>query len=347
MADEQYRWLDRETAELLLRGESLEAVDAAARDQAERLAKTLESLTPEQPADAELPGEATALAAFRAARAGADRHLDGRTSDLDGDDRPVRGHDAGVVALGVLDGGARRTRWGRPARYGLVSALAACMVGGVAFAATSGILPTPFGGHGPGPAASVSAASPGRPLTSPTPNGVLGAPTPDDSTGGSPAAGTPSGTPSDTPSATPGAEAGAWWLRQAPSACRDVLGGKDLDAHRRQALENAAGGATPDRVRRYCANVLGNRGTARDGQDNGHGRGHEGDGGGNGGNGQGNGANGQGDQGGRGGGEGDGNHIGPGGAQTSFAPQLPGRLLTTRNPAPSSAPTPSPTYSTL
>ncbi|MDF3149711.1 hypothetical protein PBV88_53320, partial [Streptomyces sp. T21Q-yed] len=65
MADEQYRWLDRETAERLLRGESLEAVDAADRDQAEQLAKTLESLTVEPPlSSAELPGEAAALAAF-------------------------------------------------------------------------------------------------------------------------------------------------------------------------------------------------------------------------------------------------------------------------------------------
>ncbi|EGX54587.1 hypothetical protein SZN_37201, partial [Streptomyces zinciresistens K42] len=70
MADEQYRWLDRETAERLLRGESLEAVDPADRDQAERLAKTLEALTAEPSLNStELPGEAAALAAFRMARA--------------------------------------------------------------------------------------------------------------------------------------------------------------------------------------------------------------------------------------------------------------------------------------
>ncbi|MEU7050301.1 hypothetical protein [Streptomyces eurythermus] len=34
MADEQDKWLDRGTAERLLRGESLEAVDPSARDQA-------------------------------------------------------------------------------------------------------------------------------------------------------------------------------------------------------------------------------------------------------------------------------------------------------------------------
>lgn len=70
MADERYRWLDLETAERLLRGESLEAVDEAARDQAERLAKTLDALTVEPaPTSDGLPGEEAALAAFRKVRA--------------------------------------------------------------------------------------------------------------------------------------------------------------------------------------------------------------------------------------------------------------------------------------
>ncbi|MYS30821.1 hypothetical protein GTW38_28660, partial [Streptomyces sp. SID7804] len=70
MADEQNRWLDRGTAERLLSGEPPEAADPAARDQAERLAGTLRALSAPQPsADEELPGEAAALAAFRAARA--------------------------------------------------------------------------------------------------------------------------------------------------------------------------------------------------------------------------------------------------------------------------------------
>ena len=64
MADE-YRWLDRETAERLLRGESPDdAVDSTTRDQAERLARTLDALsalsaqaTPVNESE-ELPGEA-------------------------------------------------------------------------------------------------------------------------------------------------------------------------------------------------------------------------------------------------------------------------------------------------
>ncbi|MCZ9348214.1 hypothetical protein NGM36_00020, partial [Streptomyces mutabilis] len=70
MADEQDRWLDRETAEILLRGESLEAVDPAARERAERLVEALGALaSPPVPTSGELPGEAAALAAFRKVRA--------------------------------------------------------------------------------------------------------------------------------------------------------------------------------------------------------------------------------------------------------------------------------------
>ncbi|MEU8033735.1 hypothetical protein AB0C13_34835, partial [Streptomyces sp. NPDC049099] len=69
MADEQDKWLNRETAERLLRGEPLEAVDASARDQAERLSRALGALAAEAaPASGELPGEQAALAAFRKAR---------------------------------------------------------------------------------------------------------------------------------------------------------------------------------------------------------------------------------------------------------------------------------------
>ncbi|EHN77872.1 hypothetical protein SMCF_2599, partial [Streptomyces coelicoflavus ZG0656] len=73
MADEQDEWLDRETAELLLRGESpegLESTDPATRDRAGRLVAALGALSaPPVPADGELPGEAAALAAFRKVRA--------------------------------------------------------------------------------------------------------------------------------------------------------------------------------------------------------------------------------------------------------------------------------------
>ncbi|MER6694839.1 hypothetical protein ABT329_38990, partial [Streptomyces minutiscleroticus] len=72
MADEQDKWLNREAAERLLRGEPLECADAAVRARADRLAGTLRALaagTP--PTGPELPGEAAAVAAFRQARTGA------------------------------------------------------------------------------------------------------------------------------------------------------------------------------------------------------------------------------------------------------------------------------------
>ncbi len=70
MADEQYRWLDSDTAERLLSGESPDVVEPADRERAARLAHTLGSLTSAGPQDgAELPGEAAALAAFRKVRA--------------------------------------------------------------------------------------------------------------------------------------------------------------------------------------------------------------------------------------------------------------------------------------
>ncbi|WP_055493295.1 hypothetical protein [Streptomyces sp. TP-A0356] len=73
MADEQYRWLDRDAAERLLRGEPLDAVDDETRARAAALAEALAALsaTP-PPTSAELPGEAAALAAFRAARTSRD-----------------------------------------------------------------------------------------------------------------------------------------------------------------------------------------------------------------------------------------------------------------------------------
>ncbi|MFY4717689.1 hypothetical protein [Streptomyces sp. LaBMicrA B280] len=80
MADEQDTWLNPETAERLLAGEPLEAVDPATRDQAERLARVLGALSAQAtPAAVELPGEQAALAAFRKAREAA---ADERTAAL-------------------------------------------------------------------------------------------------------------------------------------------------------------------------------------------------------------------------------------------------------------------------
>ncbi|MEU0437322.1 hypothetical protein ABZ153_38105 [Streptomyces sp. NPDC006290] len=364
MADEQYRWLDRDAAERLLRGEPLEAVDAGTREQADRLAEALDTLAAEPKLSSdELPGEAAALAAFRKARAGGD----GAAAQLGHGGRARSGAhaaDAGLVRIGRPGAHGRRTRWGRPTRFGLAAVLAVGMVGGVAVAAGTGVLPTPFTREHPGPAATATAVrTPDRPLVSASPSpevsGGIGSmvPVPDGPSGGpsgdasSPAdSGTDYASGLPRPDSTGSADRTREWWARTRSYCRDVLDGKDLDADRRRALEHVAGGGR--RVKLYCSGVLG-RGLGS-GSDDGTGNG-TGDGGEQG-SGQGSDQGGQGDQGGdRGGDDGDGHHIGPrdndprsnGGISTpsalypgpaAFRPAVP-----TRSPLPS--PTPSPTPS--
>ncbi|MCX5376365.1 hypothetical protein [Streptomyces sp. NBC_00091] len=73
MADEHNAWLDRATADELLRGgvpgPDGPGADPRARAEAARLRAALDALAPPRPTGAELPGEEAALAAFRAARA--------------------------------------------------------------------------------------------------------------------------------------------------------------------------------------------------------------------------------------------------------------------------------------
>ncbi|MER7057272.1 hypothetical protein [Streptomyces sp. NPDC000351] len=273
MADEQDRWLDRETAEILLRGEAPEAVGPAARDRAERLARALSALSaPPVPNSAELPGEAAALAAFREVRA--ERAAAGAGGpDAPGHGAAPRLSDAGLVRIGPRGDGARRPRWGRPLRLGLAAALTVGMVGSVAVAAGTGVLPTPFDGAEPEPGATVSAAaSPERPLVSPSPptgvrgGSTLGGPTsgtPDrggarDDAGGGTAEDRDSGSASDD--RADGSRGGRPGLA---ASCRDVGVGKELEGTRRRALKEAAGGSS--RVGKYCRNLLaGTDGAAQD-----------------------------------------------------------------------------------
>ncbi|MEU9664954.1 hypothetical protein AB0E25_05080 [Streptomyces bobili] len=254
------RWLNRETAERLLTGEAVDnAVAPVHRAEADRLARTLGALAAMSaaapvPDDEELPGEAAALAAFRKTHADrADRAADGRPGFAPGpgsSSRPVPpAADAGVVRIGgrTPSYGRRRSRWSRPARLGLAAALTVGMVGGVAVAAGTGLLPTPFDDAEPGPAASVSAAAtpgPDRPLVSPPPEAPPG--------GGAGSA-APDGDARTTPA--PGVPGSADDLSQ---ACRDKGTGRALGAERRRALERAAGGSA--RVPAYCVGLLGYRG---------------------------------------------------------------------------------------
>ncbi|MFI5677992.1 hypothetical protein [Streptomyces cellulosae] len=272
MADEQYRWLDRETAERLLSGESLEGVGTAARDQAERLAKTLDALTVEPaPISGELPGEAAALAAFRKARV--DR-VDDWVSDRAGE-RAASGHrsgdrtaDAVLVRIGGPERGGPRPRRGRTVRFGLAAALAVGMVGGVA--AGTGLLPTRFGETEPDPTASVSAAAtPNGPAVSPS-SGTTprDEPSSDAGTGPGGSHDTADGGSSPTPGATSGSEGrtgrpGRAWPGALP-ACRDMRDGKGLAAGRRHTLEFAAGGSLY--VKKYCKELLAGSSSGNDGK---------------------------------------------------------------------------------
>ncbi|WP_406439776.1 hypothetical protein OHB00_31730 [Streptomyces sp. NBC_00631] len=353
MADE-YKWLNRVTADRLLRGESLEAVDPSARDQAERLARTLGELSPRAtPATAELPGEEAALAAFRKARESAEDARTAVAARTGAAARPGKGGrdaDAGLFRIAT---GARPSRgpgWARPARLGLAAALTAGMLGGVAVAAGTGVLPTPFDDNRPGPAASVSAAgTPARPQSSQSPESLLGGETGTPATGAasggsgqsSPA---PSGRSKTRDTGSPGTPAGGW--SGALTSCRAIQDGKSLGAGSRRALEGLAGGA--GRVSKFCKAVLGTGLNGEDGVSGDDKGGDIGQGGQNDGQGDNTGPGGDGDgrpgrgvdgTGSTGGGKGNDHHqdgmATP--APTGFAPLLPNRPATS----------PSPTYSAL
>ncbi|MFB8141203.1 hypothetical protein [Streptomyces parvus] len=168
MADEHYEWLDKDAAERLLRGEPVVPVGDEARTDAFRLAEALGAARAGLRAPAgELPGEDAVLAAFRQAGhgSGADR-LAGRAAGAAVPGRPGQLH---TVHLGSAPAAtpARRPRWSRPVRFGLVASLAGCALGGVAVAAGTGVFTGTFGGQGsPTPASSVSAAVTPGPLIS-------------------------------------------------------------------------------------------------------------------------------------------------------------------------------------
>ncbi|MEU9224615.1 hypothetical protein AB0D40_09630 [Streptomyces massasporeus] len=264
MADEQYRWLDRETAERLLSGEPPGAVEGAGRDQAEHLARTLGALSATPPlTSGELPGEAAAMAAFRKARA--ERADAAAVLAATGGSDAAGVPDAGLVRIGTPGdsgtGPSRPPRWARPARLALAAVLAVGMVGGAALAAGSGALRAPFGGDEPNPGASVSASvtHPERPLVSPSPSDAAqGGSTPDDTPGGSSRGGAGGqNRDEERHDAAPkpdGRKDGSGDHRgEITAACRDLRDGKRLDPDRRRALRDAANGL---RVWKYCKGVL-------------------------------------------------------------------------------------------
>ncbi|MFJ9406226.1 hypothetical protein [Streptomyces sp. NPDC101393] len=278
MADDRYDWLDKDAAERLLRGDPVSARDG---DGAHELRQLLDAAAAVgaagRPAPTELPGEGAALAAFRKAGPGA------------GDGARTRTSGAVVPTVHTTRPGgiAERTRLGRPFRHGFAVALAVCAIGGVAVAAGTGVLPTPFQGVGadPEPAATISAAeTPGTLQTQEpdtqtgTESGIPSSPgaTPgQDPTGrhGTPAPGG-HGTPGHD--GAPGAPSGAPGHEGTPGGagdpdsgrnhgdrkkfvlalCRDYESGKrgEMDRTTRRRLERAAGG--PAKVHAFCRKFL-------------------------------------------------------------------------------------------
>ncbi|MDX2675563.1 hypothetical protein [Streptomyces soliscabiei] len=268
MADKQDRWLDRETAERLLRGESPgHGLEGPAEEQAERLARTLAALSAPAaeplPADEELPGEAAALAAFRKTHADRADLARGATAGLAGEAGgagEAHAVDVGLVRIvgGVREAG-RRPRRIRPARLGLAAALAVGVLGGVAVG--TGVLPSPFDGAEPAHPSVSAPALPERPLVPPSPDASGGAApstTPEGGTGGpggtGGAAGKGAGNGTADDDATAGPDLRGVWPGGVTSSCRDLSTGKTLDAGRRRTLENLAGGSK--RVPTFCAGVL-------------------------------------------------------------------------------------------
>jgi hypothetical protein len=252
MADERFEWLDKDTADRLLRGEPVVAVDDHVRAQAARLHAALDSAARPAgyPENGELPGEKAAVEAFRRAA-------------------EVKSDALGPVRLRTAPARSRAAGlWYRPVRFGLAAAVAACTLSGVAVAAGTGLLPSPFSSPAPRPASSVSAtASPG-PL-SPTGSGTSTVPGANAGNGaagqqdhprqhpeyGSAGPGSPSGT-SGPNRRSPGRDAYGKADGVFPKlleACSRYRAGR-VDEDRRHTLETQAGGAS--KVGQFCDRVL-------------------------------------------------------------------------------------------
>ncbi|MFJ9415822.1 hypothetical protein ACIRPT_16830 [Streptomyces sp. NPDC101227] len=276
MADDRYEWLDNDAAERLLRGDAVSAPDGDGARELQQLLDAAAAAAAGPAQSAELPGEAAAMAAFRRAQHGSGA-------------RPRRRVTAGRVpdSRTTRPGGvAERTRLARPFRRGFAVALAVCAIGGVAVAAGTGVLPTPFrGGGDPEPAASVSAAETPGTLESPPsgtetdgpasrlPSGSPGSgksrrpetPAPGGSHGGSPPATTGPGRGNggedgsgqgDDGKNKPGKESRK---RLILTLCREYESGKGgMDPLTRRRLERAAGGA--EKVHAFCRKYLAGQG---------------------------------------------------------------------------------------
>ncbi|MFG3115236.1 hypothetical protein ACGF4C_12605 [Streptomyces sp. NPDC048197] len=266
MADDRYDWLDKDTAERLLRGERVGSPYDAGAQELEQLLAAAAAVGARAPEAAPLPGEEDAVAAFRRAVPYGSGARSAR-----------RGSDAAVPTVHAADV-AERTRFARPFRRGFAVALAACAIGGVAVAAGAGVLPGPFrGGEEPGPGSSASSARTPGPLATTEPgeaqtDGTTGS-TPDATHGGTSTAPSDTATPGASPGATgvpgsgtPGRHGDQGGKKTDPgrgakkklllTLCQEYeSGNRDrMDRDKRQRLERRAGGA--DNVHTFCRAYL-------------------------------------------------------------------------------------------
>lgn len=156
MADEHNAWLDKAAADELLcpgTGPVASGADPRARAEAARLRAALDALTPSRPAVGELPGEAAAVAAFRAARAARPEAVR-PGAQAPGEAREQLVDLAPIPRVRI----PAQRRGGAPVRFGLAAALAGVAVGGIAAAAAGGLFDrVTHHTAGPAPAVSISA----------------------------------------------------------------------------------------------------------------------------------------------------------------------------------------------
>ncbi|BDM72665.1 hypothetical protein HEK616_61520 [Streptomyces nigrescens] len=266
MADDRYDWLDKDTAERMLRGERVSSPYGAGAQELEQLLAAAAAVGARAPEAAPLPGEEAAVAAFRRAVP----HGSGARS-------AGRGSDAAVPTVHTT-AVTERTRFARPFRRGFAVALAACAIGGVAVAAGAGVLPGPFrGGGGPEPGSSASSAETPGPVATTEPgeaqtDGTTGS-TPDATHGGTSTAPSDTATPGASPGATgvpgsgtPGRHGDQGGKKGDPgrgakkklllTLCQEYeSGNRDrMDRETRQRLERRAGGA--EKVHAFCRAYL-------------------------------------------------------------------------------------------
>ncbi|MFI8997228.1 hypothetical protein [Streptomyces sp. NPDC053542] len=275
MADDRYSWLDKNAAENLLRGERVDAGGGFGADELNDLLSAAAVTGARPSADVPLPGEEAAVAAFRQVSSGRST----RDTASAGGAARATAEDGIPVVRSVSGGGASRTaersRLGRPFRRGLAVALAGCALGGVAVAAGTGVLPTPFhGGADPAPSAT-AAVTPSilesEDAEADASDGAAGSP---DASRGSSSPATPASPGGPGGTRTPGRE-GADGASKAPlpqltpggglntdkakrrtavlGLCRDYEAGRTSATERRR-LERTMGGA--EKLHTFCKQYL-------------------------------------------------------------------------------------------